>query len=69
VSSTEDKGEVAGLIGAVALEQTDKWIESRRYIGLEVLAKVDELLTQDMGATDMPVGTTDELEPVELAMT
>jgi len=38
-------------------------------IGLEVLAKVDALLTQDMGATDMPVGTTDELESVELAVT
>jgi len=51
------------------MEQTDKWTESCRYTGLEVLAKVGELLTQDMGATDKPVGNTDELEPVELAVT
>jgi len=66
-----DRSWIIRLIGAVAMEQTDKWTESRRYMGLEVLAKVGAWLTQDMGATetDMPVGTTNELEPLELAVT
>jgi putative transposase len=66
-----DRSSIISLIGAVAMEQTDDSTESRRYMGLEVLAKVGELLTQDMDTTetDMPTGTTPELKPVELAVT
>jgi len=66
-----DRAFVIRLLGAVAMEQTDEWTESRRYMGLKVLAKVGTWLIQDMGAaeTDMPEGTTDELEPVKLAVT
>jgi len=67
----QDRSSIISLIGAVAMEQTDEWTESRRSMGLEVLAKVGAWLTQDMDTieTDMPTGTTPELEPVELAVT
>jgi hypothetical protein len=41
---------VIRLVGAVLLEQTDEWIEQRRYIGLEILAKCDQPATPE--ATD-----------------
>jgi len=44
------------------MEQRNEWTESRRSMGLEVLAKVEKLPTQDMGATAKPVGSTPKLE-------
>ena len=34
-----DRGALIRLVGAVLAEQHDDWIEGRRYLGLDVLAK------------------------------
>jgi len=47
-----DRSPILRLIGAVAMEQTDEWTESRRYIGLEVLAKVDQAIAASSDAED-----------------
>ncbi|CUU59199.1 Transposase (or an inactivated derivative) [Parafrankia irregularis] len=36
-----DRGAIIRLVGAVLAEQHDEWIETHRYFGVEVLAKVD----------------------------
>ena len=45
-----DRSSIIRLIGAVLMEQTDEWTESRRYMGIEVLAKVDQALTAPLNA-------------------
>ncbi|WP_409046910.1 IS256 family transposase [Microbacterium sp. HA-8] len=37
------------LVGAVLAEQTDEWVEGRRYLGLEILAKSRLTLVPDTG--------------------
>ena len=37
------------LIGAVLAEQNDEWTESRRYMGLEILAACRKAARPDMG--------------------
>lgn len=37
------------LVGAVLAEQTDEWVEGRRYLGLEILAKSRLTLVTDNG--------------------
>ena len=35
------------LVGAVLAEQTDEWVEGRRYLGLEILTKSRLTLVTD----------------------
>jgi putative transposase len=49
-----DRSSIIRLIGAVAMEQTDEWAEARRYMGIEVLAKVDQVLACSRSADADP---------------
>ena len=45
------------LVGAVLMEQNDEWTEARRYMGLEILAK--------MGGAPIPASTAEEVNAIQ----
>jgi transposase-like protein len=49
-----DRNALIRLVGAVLAEQNDEWAESRRYLGLEILAKIQRV-GQATAPTDDPV--------------
>jgi transposase-like protein len=53
-----DWAAIIRLVGAVLMEQNDEWTEARRYMGIEILAKVDAL-------TKPPTNTTQEVPALE----
>ena len=54
-----DRDALIRLVGAVLAEQHDEWIEGRRYLGLDVLAKAHLSLVPDPAATPEEVPTND----------
>ena len=42
-----DRNSIIRLVGAVLAEQHDEWVEARRYLGLDALAKARLILTTD----------------------
>ena len=53
-----DRDALIRLVGAVLAEQHDEWTEGRRYLGLDLLARVRTAV-----ATDTPEEATTELVP------
>ena len=47
------------LVGAVLAEQHDEWIEGRRYLGLEILAKARITTVAEPATTPEEVPTSD----------
>jgi putative transposase len=45
-----DRSSIVRLIGAVLMEQTDEWTESRRSMGTEILTKVDQTIAAPVSA-------------------
>jgi putative transposase len=53
-----DRPSITRLMGAVLMEQNDEWTEARRYVGLDILAKIDALSTPS-------ADTTQEVKTIE----
>jgi putative transposase len=49
-----DRSSIIRLIGAVLMEQDDEWAEQRRYMGTEILTKVDQAIAAPPSAADPP---------------
>ncbi len=54
-----DRNAIIGLVGAVLAEQHDEWPEGRRYLGLDVLARA-----QDLGTTTEEVTAEQTLQAI-----
>jgi putative transposase len=57
-----DRASLIRLVGAVLAEQNDEWIEGRRYLGLDVLAR--SRVTIITAHTDTEVTTTSDLQTI-----
>jgi transposase-like protein len=57
-----DRGALIRLVGAVLAEQHDDWIEGRRYLGLDVLAKSRLTTITDTETTTEEVKTDTDLK-------
>jgi putative transposase len=53
-----DRPSITRLVGAVLMEQNDEWTEARRYVGLDILARIDALTTT-------PADTTQEAKTID----
>ncbi|MFE6858301.1 IS256 family transposase [Nocardia sp. NPDC057668] len=53
-----DRGSIIRLVGAVLAEQHDEWIEGRRYLGLDVLARSRGLTATDNQEDPAPAELT-----------
>jgi hypothetical protein len=49
-----DRSSIIRLIGAVLMEQTDKWTEQRRYMGTEISTSVDQAIAAAPSVADPP---------------
>ncbi len=54
-----DRNAIIGLVGVVLAEQHDEWAEGRRYLGLDVLARA-----QDLGTTTEEVTAEQTLQAI-----
>lgn len=60
-----DRAAIIRLVGAVLAEQSDEWVESRRYMGLDVLAKARVRVIAGDTPAQAPLPQTPTAYPAE----